>query len=126
LTEVTSGNADVTVDDTATAQTWEGFGGSFNELGWSALSLLSQTDRDTALRLLYGADGARFAFGRIPIGASDYATDRYTLDETPDDTSLASFSIDRDLEQLIPFVKPAQAIKANIRFWASPWTPPTW
>src|SRR4029077_48871 len=42
------------------------------------------------------------------------------------DTSLASFSIDRDLQNLIPIVKAAQAIKANIRFWASPWTPPTW
>ena len=82
LTEVTSGNADVTVDDTATAQTWEGFGGAFNEMGWNVLSMLSPADRDRAIHLLYGADGARFAFGRIPIGASDYAIDRYTLDET--------------------------------------------
>jgi glucosylceramidase len=126
LTEATSGNADVTVDETSTAQTWEGFGGAFNEKGWSVLSLLSQSDRDTAIRLLFGADGARFAFGRIPIGATDYAMDRYTLDETPDDAALAGFSIDRDMEKLIPFVKAAQAVKANIRFWASPWTPPTW
>jgi glucosylceramidase len=126
LTEVTAGNADVTVDDTAVAQTWEGFGGSFNEMGWNYLSLLSASDRDTAIRLLYGADGARFALGRIPIGASDYATDRYTLDETPDDTTLAGFSIERDAMKLIPFVKAAQAVKASIRFWASPWTPPTW
>ena len=130
LTEVADGNADVTVSDASTAQTWEGFGGAFNELGWHYLSMLSETDRDAALRLLYGADGARFAFGRIPIGATDYAIDRYTLDETPDgapdDTSLAGFSIDRDTQRLIPFVKAAQAVKANIRFWASPWTPPTW
>lgn len=126
LTPVTNGNADVTVNDTATAQTWEGFGGSFNEMGWSYLSMLSESDRDTAIRLLYADDGARFAFGRIPIGASDYAMDRYTLDETAGDTSLASFSITRDTQQLIPFVKAAQAVKANIRFWSSPWTPPTW
>ena len=126
LTEVTSGSATVTVDDTSTAQTWEGFGGSFNEKGWSYLSLLSESDRDTAMRLLYGADGARFVFGRIPIGASDYANDRYTLDETPDDTSLASFSIERDLQNLVPYVQAAQAVKGSIRFWASPWTPPTW
>ena len=42
LTEVTSGNADVTVNDTSTAQTWEGFGGAFNEMGWNVLSLLSR------------------------------------------------------------------------------------
>jgi glucosylceramidase len=126
LTEVTDGSADVTVDDTATAQTWEGFGGSFNEMGWDVLSMLSPADRDRAIDLLYGVDGARFAFGRIPIGASDYALDRYTLDETPDDTGLAGFSIARDMEKLIPYVKAAQAVKGNIRFWASPWTPPTW
>ena len=126
LTEVASGSADVTVDDTSTAQTWEGFGGSFNEKGWSYLSLLDPGDRDKAIRLLYGADGARFVFGRIPIGASDYALDRYTLDETPDDTSLAGFSIERDLQALVPYVKAARAVKGSIRFWASPWTPPTW
>jgi len=126
LTEVTAGGADVTVDDASTAQTWEGFGGAFNEIGWNVLSMLDDGDRQTALQLLYGADGARFAFGRIPIGASDYAMDRYTLDETADDLALASFSIDRDMQKLIPYVKAAQAVKGNIRFWASPWTPPTW
>jgi glucosylceramidase len=126
LTPVTDDKVDVTIDDAATAQTWEGFGGAFNEIGWNVLSLLDASDRDAALRLLYGADGARFAFGRIPIGASDYAMDRYTLDETPGDTALAGFSIDRDTQKLIPYVKAAQAVKGNIRFWASPWTPPTW
>jgi glucosylceramidase len=128
LTEQTDGNADVTVDDAATAQTWEGFGGAFNELGWSDLSLLIPADRDLAINLLYGADGARFTFGRIPIGASDYAIDRYTDDEVASgtDPQLASFSIDRDMQSLIPYVKAAQAVKGNIRFWASPWTPPTW
>ena len=74
VTQMTGGGAvDVTVNDTSTAQTWEGFGGAFNEMGWSYLSMLSASDRDTAIRLLFGADGARLAFGRIPIGASDYA-----------------------------------------------------
>src|SRR6187551_3221106 len=128
LTEVTTGNADVTVNDAATAQTWQGFGGAFNEMGWSYLSMLSDADRDKALQLLFGADGARFAFGRIPIGASDYAMSRYTLDDVASgtDTSLASFSIERDKDKLIPFIKAAQKVKGNIRFWASPWTPPTW
>jgi len=128
LTEVTGANADVTVDDTSAAQTWEGFGGAFNELGWNDLSLLSQADRDTAIDLLFGAEGARFVFGRIPIGASDYALERYTDDEvgSGSDYQLASFSIARDMMNLIPYVKAAQAVKGNIRLWASPWTPPTW
>src|SRR5664279_297852 len=129
-TETTSGNAgvtvDVTVNDSSTAQTWEGFGGAFNEMGWHYLSMLSPSERDRAIRLLYGTEGARFAFGRIPIGSSDYAMERYTLDETAGDVSLAGFAIDHDTQLLIPFVQAAQAVKTNIRFWASPWTPPTW
>jgi hypothetical protein len=44
-------------------------------------------ERERAIRLLFDAvDGARFAFGRIPIGASDYALDRYTLCEQENDS----------------------------------------
>ena len=107
-------------------QSWEGLGGAFNEVGWTYLQMLSQADRDRALQLLFGADGARFNIGRIPMGASDYATDRYTLNETSGDTAMANFSISRDMMRLIPYIKAAQAVKGNIRFWASPWTPPTW
>jgi glucosylceramidase len=126
LTEVTSGTADVTVNDGAPAQTWEGFGSAFNEMGWNYLSMLSETDRKTALDLLFAPDGINFAWGRIPMGATDYAMDRYTLDETAGDTALADFSIERDEGKLIPYIKAAQAIKPSLHFWSSPWTPPTW
>ena len=52
--------------------------------------------------------------------------DRYTLDETANDTTMTNFSIARDMMTLIPYIKAAQAVNPNIRFWASPWTPPTW
>lgn len=130
MTEVgETGAADVTVVEGCSAQPWEGFGGAFNEIGWNALSALTPTERDRALHLLYGDDGARFAFGRIPIGASDYAIDRYSDDEIPagsSDPTLAGFSIERDEAELIPFIKAAQSVRPGIRFWASPWTPPTW
>jgi len=126
VTQVTSGTADVTVNDTSTSQTWDGFGGTFNEAGWYVLSMLSQADRDRAMNLLFGTNGARFAFGRIPIGASDYAMDRYTLNETANDYTMANFSIARDQQRLIPYIQAALAIKSDVRLWASPWTPPTW
>jgi len=129
LTEAASGTADVTVNETATAQTWEGFGGSFNEKGWAFLALLSDADRTTALNLLFGRDGCNLTWGRIPMGASDYSMDRYSLDEVPSgqtDPTMASFSTTRDEQKLIPFVKAAQTVKSDLRFWASPWSPPTW
>jgi glucosylceramidase len=125
-TEVTS-NATVTVNDGSASQTWEGFGGAFNEKGWSYLT--TQAMQDQAIQALFGKDGCNFAWGRIPIGASDYAMDRYTDDEVPSgstDLNMASFSIDRDKQKLIPYIKAALAVKPDIRFWASPWTPPTW
>ena len=71
---VTTGTADVTVNDSSTRQTWEGFGGAFNEAGWTNLQMLSAGRPDQALQLLFDAtDGAHFVMGRIPIGASDYA-----------------------------------------------------
>ncbi len=122
--EVTADIVDVTVDEEAVAQIWEGFGGAFNERGWSYLTAAGLEDE--ALLLLFGQDGCRFVFGRIPIGANDYAMDRYTLDETPGDYEMEQFSIDRDRERLIPYVRAALAINSDIRLWACPWTPPTW
>ena len=124
-TEVSS-NADVTVNDGTENQTWEGFGGAFNEKGWVALSALDEGERSRAINLLFGDDGARFVMGRIPIGASDYAIDRYTLDDQADDTDLKAFSIERDTNNLIPYIEAAMAVRPGIRFWASPWTPPPW
>jgi glucosylceramidase len=146
LTTVTTGTADVTVNDTTTAQTWEGFGGAFNELGWLNLQTLSAADHNNALQLLFGTNGAHFGMGRIPIGASDYACvpmnaaaaynpssnacdlakSRYTENESSGDTAMANFSISRDMNNLIPYVKAAMGVNPNMRFWASPWTPPTW
>ncbi len=128
LTMTTSGNANVTVNDSSSGQTWQGFGGAINEMGWNFLTMLSSSDQAKAMDLLFGSDAAHFGMARIPIGASDYALQRYTDDETSSsaDTSLASFSISQDMKYLIPYAKAALAINPSLRFWASPWTPPTW
>jgi glucosylceramidase len=127
ITTTTSGNANTTVNDSSPRQTWEGFGGAFNEMGWSYITKLSTSDQTKTMQLLFDANnGAHFVMGRIPIGASDYALTRYTEDETSGDTTLGSFGISRDMMYLIPYVKAAQQVNGSIRFWASPWTPPTW
>ena len=110
LTEVTSGNADVTVDDTAAAQTWEGFGGSFNEMGWKVLSLLSAGDRDRAIN----SSTASTARGSPSAGSrSGRATTRSiaTRSTRPRRHDAGRFSIARDMEKLIPYIKAAQAIR---------------
>ncbi len=126
LTEA-SGSAQVSVDTGTTYQEWLGMGGTFNEAGWDALSVIDPAERDRAVRLLFdAAEGANFAWGRFPIGASDYAMDRYSLDDHDGDYEMASFSIDRDKMMLIPFIEAALDVNPDLRLWASPWSPPAW
>jgi glucosylceramidase len=126
FTKVTSGTADVTVDENNKKQKWEGFGGTFNEMGWDALSVVS-SEIPNVMKLLFSAtDGANFVYGRLPVGASDYAMSLYTLDETAGDFTMSKFSIARDREKLIPFIKAGLQVKPNLHLWASPWNIPSW
>jgi glucosylceramidase len=127
LTAVTSGNADMTVNDTMTYQTISGFGGALNEKGWDNLNQLGASDKAKALTLLFDPNsGANFQYGRIPIGANDYAITSYSEDDTSNDASLTHFSIAEDQKYIIPYVQAVLAINPNIHLWASPWSPPGW
>lgn len=118
--------ADVRVEPSRTYQTIDGFGACFNELGWAALGKLPDGERERAVRLFFADDGLALTLGRIPIGASDFALDAYSLCDAPGDYELKSFSIERDRKHLLPFVKAAQAARPGLQCWASPWSPPAW
>ena len=127
LSMVAGGTADLTVDQTSKLQRFDGFGGCFNEMGWDALSVLSADQVTSAMKLLFDQhEGAAFLYGRLPLGASDYSMSTYTLDDTAGDYTMANFSIARDREKLIPFIKAALQIRPDIHLWASPWIPPDW
>jgi len=126
LEEMSSGTASITVDENTTHQRWDGFGGTFNEMGWDALSVVGSELTRALTLLFHPQEGANFVYGRIPMGASDYAMSWYTLAETTDDYAMESFSIERDREMLIPYVKAAQQVRPDIRFFASPWVVPSW
>ena len=88
----------------------EGFGGCFNELGWTSLSALSAEDRDGVMKELFDPEmGARFTYCRMPIGANDFATEAYSYDETAGDFALKDFSIAHDHSTLVPFIQAALA-----------------
>jgi len=108
-------------------QTIDGWGGCFNELGWQALQVLPPAQRDMVLKAIFDPqNGLNFTLCRMPIGASDYATNWYSLDETPGDFELEHFSLDRDRTILIPYIKAAMQFQPNLKIWGSPWSPPTW
>lgn len=103
-----------------------GFGQTFNELGAVALQNLSEEKRNEILDDLFTPKGMNYNICRIPVGASDYALNWYSADETTDDYDLADFSIERDKKYLLPYVKAAQKRNPDIVFSISPWSPPTW
>jgi glucosylceramidase len=39
---------------------------------------------------------------------------------------MTAFSLDRDKQKLIPYIKAALAVAPGLHLWASPWSPPTW
>ncbi|WP_218018736.1 glycoside hydrolase family 30 protein [Novosphingobium rosa] len=117
---------DATIQLDKPRQTMAGFGGAFSERGWDALTLLSPAKRQAALAALFTAQGCNFSQCRTPIGADDFSRDWYSYDETPGDFALDHFSVARDRETLIPFIKAAQALRPDLKIWASPWSPPSW
>ncbi len=103
-----------------------GFGGCFNEMGYRALSSLSPALRQEVFEELFGAGNCGFSLCRVPIGASDYAESWYSHSEVPEDCEQKHFSIDRDRNLLLPYIKKALQVNPSITLFASPWSPPTW
>lgn len=108
-------------------QTIDGFGGCFNEMGWEVLQTLPETERNQVYESLFGMEkGCRFTLYRVPIGANDYAMDWYSHNETPMDYNMEHFSIERDQQRLIPYIKKAMEYNPDLKLFASPWCPPLW
>ncbi|HEY0217407.1 MAG TPA: glycoside hydrolase family 30 protein [Cellulomonas sp.] len=103
-----------------------GFGGTFNELGHRAISALSEADQETVYRELFSPDELNFRVNRSAVGANDFATSWYSYDETPGDLALEHFSVARDEERVIPFIRQAQRYQDEMVLHCSPWSPPTW
>ena len=105
-----------------------GFGGCFNELGYEALSHLDSEDQEALLKELFlpSDEGANLNFCRLPMGANDYSKSWYSLNETPGDYGMKKFSIERDKNCLIPYIKRAMEYCPDLKLFASPWSPPTW
>jgi glucosylceramidase len=110
-----------------TEQSVDAFGTCFNELGWASLKELTDAQRDEVFSEMFEpGKGANFTYGRMSIGANDFALDYFSLDDTDGDFELNDFSIDRDRENIIPMIRLAQKYNPDLKMWASPWCPPKW
>ncbi|MBQ7907568.1 MAG: glycoside hydrolase family 30 protein [Clostridia bacterium] len=103
-----------------------GFGCCFSELSALALNELDPKDKKAILDELFLQDGCNFNYCRTPIGASDFATDFYSYNETEGDYQMEHFSIERDEKLLLPLILEGVKRQENMQMFASPWCPPLW
>lgn len=117
----------IVVDDTKIFQRIEGLGSSFEPTTCYNLSLLPEAQRRIAIRrIVHPTDGIGMNLMRICIGTPDFTGDPwYTYLDAPD-VELKSFSIDRDKAYILPVLKMALEENPELRFYASPWSPPGW
>lgn len=104
-----------------------GIGGAFNEQGGEAFMCLPQAERDELATALFSLEnGSGFSLCRTAIGASDFGLGAYSYSEVAEDYEMKHFSIDRDKKSVIPFMQAALKQNPDLKFFASPWSPPGW
>lgn len=116
----------ITVQTDRRFQRIDGFGGTFNESGWHLLQKLDELQRQSVLRAFFDSQvGAGYSVCVAPIGHNDYSLEYYSYDETPDDLELDDFSIARDFQFLIPYIR-AAASHGDFALATRPDYPPAW
>lgn len=108
-------------------QTITGFGGSFTEASASLLNQLGKENRDKILEAYFGETGARYSLTRTHMNSSDFSLGNYSYAPVEGDVKLENFSIEEDMDDIIPMIKDAMAIsKEGFKIISSPWTAPPW
>ena len=93
----------------------------YQEIIGYAISSLSNENKNRVLDEYFSKNNLNYTFCRLPIGSSDFSLKSYSYSIKAD---LSDFSIEKDKKYIIPIVKQAQKINPNIKFLASPWSPP--
>lgn len=98
-----------------------GFGGAITEATASTYFSLPENKQQEFMKEYFSIEGANYNLCRLTIGSSDFAEKSYSYSNKAD---LSDFSIEKDKKYIIPFIKQAQKNNPNLKFLASPWSPP--
>ncbi|MCA1054369.1 glucosylceramidase [Rossellomorea aquimaris] len=117
----------IKLDRSRTFQEMIGFGGAFTEATAYSLSKISPEKRDEVIKRYFDpVDGLGYVMGRTHIHSCDFALENYTYVEEGD-TSLESFSIERERKLVLPLIHDAmKAAGRELSIVSSPWSPPPW
>jgi len=73
-----------------------------------------------------GANAAGLNYIRIPLGASDFSSNLYSLDDTSGDTSFSHFNINNIPSYVFSVLEDIQSTNSLIKIHILPWSPPAW
>ncbi|WP_379129104.1 glycoside hydrolase family 3 N-terminal domain-containing protein [Paenibacillus sp. sgz500958] len=113
-------------------QSLMGIGSSMEESTIHNLVKMSSAKQDEVLKKLASkSEGIGMSMMRVTIGTADFTAQKfYTYDDMPagqTDESLSHFSIQKDIDYgIIPALQKLTQINPQIKFFASPWSPPGW
>ncbi|MGE5598211.1 MAG: glycoside hydrolase family 30 protein [Bacteroidota bacterium] len=103
-----------------------GFGAALTDAACYLLYQLGEKTREAFFQEAFSPSSMDLSVCRICVGASDYARECYSYDETPDDLTLRDFSIHHDREYIIPVLRRLREINPDLFLFSSPWSPPGW
>ncbi len=123
-----SDNLTLDLDPGVRFQTIRGFGGAFTEsAGWALSKLGTEERKEVIDRCFNPVTGSGYTLCRSHINSCDFSLGNYSACESPDDTELAGFTLEREEKWLLPFIRDALAIPgARFELLLTPWSPPAW
>ncbi|KAF7354010.1 Glycoside hydrolase family 30 protein [Mycena venus] len=126
-------SADIIVSDATKYQTIVGFGGTLTDSSALTLNNLKATNPGNYWDILQtmfspedGANAAGLSYLRVPIGATDFSAQLYSLDDVNGDTSFSSFSMDNAPSYLFSVISDILSINNILKVHILPWSPPGW
>ncbi|WP_246615801.1 glycoside hydrolase family 30 protein [Aquimarina litoralis] len=123
---ITEVKASIVVNPIKTFQKITGFGGAFTESSAYLLNKVSPKNRDKILTAYFGKEGANYSLTRTHMNSCDFSLSQYSY-APKEDKELKDFSVQEDMDDLIPMIKDALAISEDgFKIFASPWTAPPW
>jgi len=119
----------IEVNTTRRFQKIEGFGGAFTDAVSANLATLTPATRNAILDQYFGAQGARYSIGRVPMASCDFSTHEYAY-VAEGDFAANSFNLTKeDVGPVgkLDLVKAAMdKVPNGLKLFASVWTAPPW
>lgn len=110
-------NSSITIGDIASGDPFVGFGGAITEAAGYAFAKLDKENQERFIK-----DHLSYNIMRISIGSCDFSLNSYAYAKNKD---LSDFSIERDKQYIIPLIKDIQKANPDVKFLATPWSPPS-